>query len=493
MPEKRPVECFPGAARSMIQQNQIRPGRLRPLHILRSVHPERLDHKQPRPCSAERFDFRIALLPVQLHRIHRATPEHIQNFLRRRVHKHTDRVDPVPEPSPKQFRLLRPDIPPPRRVKDEPGKIRRRRIHGLHVRWCPEPADFEMRLSISAGKTPQLRPPVRRPHQLLADEHGMDVVCLQRSDILRCPDAGLRDKECAVRRLVPHPQTVSDIHREVAEIPVIDPDDLGAGIRCHPDLPRIMRLHDRGQSEAVRSGEIVLQLLPVQNRTDEQHCRGAEHLCLIDHVRIYGKILPEARDRHRPRNLPEIPVLSEEPLRLRQHRDCRSTGSLIILRDLKIRKLRCDQSLRGRGLLAFADKMHAVPRDCLFKPECLLRLRRCQCLSLRPHCAGRLLLLRRNHARPRGIRQSVKNRFHFTPHSAEEMHFLHSRIILRNGTPQSPFPASSSLHRNRSAPLPASLLPRYPGLSVRCTAPRRHSSGQYSASCPEFCRRECRA
>ena len=56
-----------------------------------------------------------------------------------------------------------------------------------------------------------------------------------------------------------------------------------------------------------------------QNGADQQDCRRPQHLRLIDHVFVYGKVLPQAGDGGRPGDLLQMPAAAQKPFGLSEH------------------------------------------------------------------------------------------------------------------------------------------------------------------------------
>ena len=82
---------------------------------------------------------------------------------------------------------------------------------------------------------------------------------------------------------------------KILQIAVVDADDLRARRDGGADLVRVVRLHERGETEFVADGEILRERLRVQQRADQQHAVRAHQAGLIELVVADGEVLAQHR------------------------------------------------------------------------------------------------------------------------------------------------------------------------------------------------------
>ena len=137
--------------------------------------------------------------------------------------------------------------------------------------------------------------------------------------------------------------TVSHINGKIMEIPVVHSHDFAPDSK-HGPLPTDHELLPEHPAPAP---------VPVPQRLltgcyQESHKSSTQEapnaFCLVEHVLIYCKILSKHRNIHCLGNFLQIPVCALEIKGLCEAGDCRSTGLLIFLCNVQIRKIWCDQS-----------------------------------------------------------------------------------------------------------------------------------------------------
>ena len=166
-----------------------------------------------------------------------------------------------------------------------------------------------------------------------------------------------------------------------------------------------MGLHEGGEAEGIGDFDVHGERFRVEKCADQQHRRRAEELRFVDHVRVHREVLAKAGRLHFCGDLPKIVVEAEKPLRLGQHGNRAGTGQLVLLRDLKVRKIRRDQALRRRRLLALADEVN-VPRRAQ-RPLETERLRLRERQRLFPDLLQGFLFFFLRYPDPRVIRQLI--------------------------------------------------------------------------------------
>ena len=100
-----------------------------------------------------------------------------------------------------------------------------------------------------------------------------------------------------------------------------------------------MRFDERREPEFLRDAEVLFEFRSSEQGANEEHRRSAEFPRLVDEIGVHREILPDTGKRDRCRNLAEIAVIPEKPLRLGQHRDTGSPGRLIGLCDFEVGKV----------------------------------------------------------------------------------------------------------------------------------------------------------
>src|SRR3954468_18294833 len=81
--------------------------------------------------------------------------------------------------------------------------------------------------ALAAGEAPTGAVDVRGAHQPLADEDGVDPHALEVVELLATVEARLRDDRLARRDVAEQLVGALDIDAEVAEVAVVDADDVG--------------------------------------------------------------------------------------------------------------------------------------------------------------------------------------------------------------------------------------------------------------------------
>ena len=128
-----------------------------------------------------------------------------------------------------------------------------------------------------------------------------------------------------------------------------------------------MGFHQRRHSQGIGNLNSLPDFSPVQKRADQQNCRSPQNLCLVDHIRVHGKIFAQHRNGTLTGNLFQVSVAALKIFRLRQTGNGVRSCLLIFRSNLQIRKLRCNDPF-GRGrLLHFADKGKIRLSQCRFK------------------------------------------------------------------------------------------------------------------------------
>ncbi len=227
------------------------------------------------------------------------------------AHRPDRRIKNLPDPA----RLI-PVYAVTRIREDKPGKIRPDRIHGPRILLRHQSADLHRRPP--AAQFTDLGCPVVRAHQRLSHKHRVRAHRFRSRHIRASPDAALRHEKHALRHQRPQFASVSDIHREILQIPVVDADDPGSGLQGCLNFPLVMRLHQRAETDCLRRLEIIAKLEGIKNGHNQQHRVRSESLRLVDHIFVHREILPENREIRRFPDGRQIFVPPEKPVRFRE-------------------------------------------------------------------------------------------------------------------------------------------------------------------------------
>lgn len=118
-------------------------------------------------------------------------------------------------------------------------------------------------------------------HQELPHQHPLRAPLPQTPHVLGGGDPGLRDRGDSVGDLLQQGEGALQVHREVAQIAVVDPDDLGPHVDRATQLGAVVNLHEHIESQlargAVQRGERGL----IERRHDQQHRVGARGARLV--------------------------------------------------------------------------------------------------------------------------------------------------------------------------------------------------------------------
>src|SRR5699024_3430904 len=171
-------------------------------------------------------------------------------------------------------------------------------------------------------------------HQSLSDEHCVCAIFIEFSHVLGCAYSTLGHKRDFPGNHLPEPDTVSDIHLKIREIPVVDYDNTGITFECPLHFFLTVCLHKSIKSQLSSQLSIGFQLSVIQDSTNQKDCAGSQLSRLIDHILIYGKVFPQHWNRDLSGNLFQISILPLEPERLCQTGDSRCPRLLILARNL---------------------------------------------------------------------------------------------------------------------------------------------------------------
>ena len=112
---------------------------------------------------------------------------------------------------------------------------------------------------------------------------------------------------------------------------------------------------------------ICSQFTVIQHRADQKHRRSSQRFRLPDHIFTACKIFPQYGNGYVLRDLFQIHITAQKPVRLCQTGDRRSPRRLIILCDLHVWKILCNDPFGRGGLFYLADKGHPRLAESLFK------------------------------------------------------------------------------------------------------------------------------
>ena len=119
-----------------------------------------------------------------------------------------------------------------------------------------------------------------------------------------------------------------------------------------------MRFDQCSESQRFADAEIACNGLSIQNGADEQNRIGTHELCLINLVFVNREILA---------NIGKNRIAAEKPFGFGQTGDAVGTRLFVLLGDVQIREILCDDALGRRCLFDFTDKGQGVCAQCLFK------------------------------------------------------------------------------------------------------------------------------
>src|SRR5829696_6251824 len=113
------------------------------------------------------------------------------------------------------------------------------------------PAELYPRLT-AAGELPACRLEVRRAHERLADQDGVDAHAVELVELLARGESGLRDDRLPSRDVGQELVRALDVDGEVAEVAVVDADHLGLDVERDLQLVLVVDLDQHVEVERPR-------------------------------------------------------------------------------------------------------------------------------------------------------------------------------------------------------------------------------------------------
>jgi hypothetical protein len=170
---------------------------------------------------------------------------------------------------------------------------------------------------------------IGRPHQRLPDERGIEADGPPRGDEVGLADAGLGDRQSVARDSLAQADGALRIDDQAGHVAVVEPDQPGARSEGAVELPLVVRLHQRLETQGQRLLDEPAEASGRVERRDEQHeirPGGAEELQL---ARLDHEVLGQDREGDGGPDRAQVVDRAAEPVRLTQHGDGRRAAALV--------------------------------------------------------------------------------------------------------------------------------------------------------------------
>src|SRR5881227_2440594 len=252
-------------------------------------------------------------------------------------------------------------MPPPSRPE------RRGRRNCRMALTVPGPGKTELKraFSLAEGRAERAQRllGVRRAHEQLADQDGVDAHALEVLDHLTRDDSRLRDDGLSRRYVGQQLVGPLDVDAEVGEVAVVDADVVGVNLEGDLQLLLAVDLDEHIEVDGPRLLIQAREVPPLQRGDDQQEGVGAGRRGLEDLIGVDDEVLAKDRQAGRRTRLAQVGERAAEVVGLGEDRQRRGAAALVGADDIFDGRALADGARRGRTALVLGDDRDARARE----------------------------------------------------------------------------------------------------------------------------------